>query len=95
MNAENSVVGYLTYKETDKNGFCKYGYFKRIISYILDFHNDYYIRKLFLKMYDKGFFIKEENIKKSFKYQFNPNPKIENNEKNKIKNNEPVTITFD
>tara|TARA_R110000803_G_scaffold32572_1_gene71663 strand:+ start:76 stop:363 length:288 start_codon:yes stop_codon:yes gene_type:complete len=73
MNAENSVVGYLKFKKIQDLGFLKYGHYKRIISYVLDCFNDYYIRKLFLSLIDKGYFIKRKNLKKSYNYEFNPN----------------------
>ena len=77
MNAEKSVIGYFHYKHVENLGYLKYGYFKRIIGYVLDYHHDYFIRKIFLSLVDKGFFIKLKNIKKSYKYKFNPNGKKE------------------
>jgi len=74
MNASNSVISYFIYKNVEKRGFLKYGFFKRMIAYVLDYHNDYYIRKIFLDLLDKGFFIKQKNSKISYKYKFNPNP---------------------
>ena len=73
MNAENSVLGYLKFKNVENRGFLKYGYFKRLIIYILDLHGkEYYIRKIFLKLNRKGYFIKRETERKTFKYKFNP-----------------------
>ena len=94
MDAMNSVIGYMKHKNAENRGFLKYGYFKRLICYILDFHKDYYIRKIFLKMVRKGYFIKKENDQKTFRYKFNPNPKEEIKD---VKNNkkEPVIVTFD
>ena len=74
MNAEQSVIAYCKYKNIQTRGFLKYGFYKRIIGYILDYYNDYFIRKTFLSLVEKGHFIKKKNIKKSYVYEFNPNP---------------------
>ena len=95
MNAENSVLGYLTYKNIENRGFVKYGYYKKLITYILDLHHkEYYVRKIFLKLNRKGYFIRRETEQKSFLYKFNSNPKIKPKEEinDKFK---PVTLTFD
>ena len=94
MNAIESVLGYLTFKNIENRGFIKYGYFKKLITYILDIHHkDYYIRKIFLLLCKKGYFIKKETIQKSFKYKFNPNPEIQ--QKEEINNKrEPITLIF-
>tara|TARA_R110000803_G_scaffold166413_2_gene229755 strand:+ start:721 stop:1005 length:285 start_codon:yes stop_codon:yes gene_type:complete len=94
MDAMSSVIGYMKHKNATNRGFLKYGYFKRLICYILDFHKDYYIRKIFLKMCKKGYFIKSEGDKKTFKYKFNPNPEIQY-KKEIINKREPVIVTFD
>tara|TARA_R110000764_G_scaffold39419_8_gene88034 strand:- start:143 stop:427 length:285 start_codon:yes stop_codon:yes gene_type:complete len=94
MDAMNSVIGYMKHKNANNRGFLKYGYFKRLICYILDFHKDYYIRKIFLKMVKKGYFIKAEVDKKTFRYKFNPTPEIKQ-EKEENNKREPVTVTFD
>jgi len=94
MDAMSSVIGYMKHKNATNRGFLKYGYFKRLICYILDYHKDYYIRKIFLKMCKKGYFIKSEGDKKTFKYKFNPTP----NEKLKdeiINKRESITLTFE
>jgi len=74
MNAKQAVIAYCKFKNIQNRGFLKYGYFKRIIGYILDYYNDYFIRKTFLALVEEGHFIKKKNIKKSYIYQFNPNP---------------------
>jgi len=74
MNAKNSVINYCKFRNIQTRGFLKYGYFKRIIGYILDYYNDYFIRKIFLQLVEEDYFIKKKNIKKSYLYQFNPNP---------------------
>jgi len=79
MNANNSVVGFMKHKNTEKLGYMKYAYFKKIIKYILDYHREYHIRKLFLNMYEEGYFLRKTvNGKTSYTYKFNPNPKIKN-----------------
>ena len=76
MNATDSVIGYMKHKNTIELGFMKYCYFKKIISYVLDYHNEYRIRKLFLIMCDKGHFIRRKMVHKaSYKYKFIPNTK--------------------
>ena len=80
MNAEQSVLAYFNHKHIDTLGFLKYGYFKRLISYILDIHNTYLIRKIFLSLVEQKYFIKKKNIKKSYIYMFNPTGKINNKE---------------
>ncbi len=94
MDAMNSVIGYMKHKNAENRGFLKYGYFKRLICYILDFHKDYYIRKIFLKMVKKGYFEKHSTEQKTFKYRFNPTPEMEI-EKEENNKREPVTVTFD
>ena len=78
MNAKSSVINYCKFKNVQSRGFLKYGYFKRIIGYILDYHNDYFIRKIFLQLVDDNHFIKEKNQKQSYLYKFNnlPEPKL-------------------
>jgi len=75
MNAKNSVINYCKFRNIHTRGFLKYGYFKRIIGYILDYYNDYFIRKIFLQLVEEEYFIKKKNAKKSYLYQFNSNPK--------------------
>lgn len=78
MNAEQAVIGYFQYKNIDNRGFLKYGFFKRIIGYVLDYYHHYFIRKVFLSLVDKGYFIRIKNSKQSYKYKFNPNPEDRN-----------------
>ena len=77
MNAENAVIGYFHHKHVENLGYLKYGYFRRIIGYVLDYYHEYFIRKIFLSLVEKGFFIKVKNKKKSYKYKFNPNAEKE------------------
>ena len=76
MNAEEAVISYFKYRKIENIGYLKYGNYKKIISFVLDCHNDYYIRKLFLTLVDKKYLIKKKNIKKSYAYIFNPIPEI-------------------
>ena len=76
MNAEKAVIGYFHHKHIENLGYLKYGYFRRIIGYIIDQYHEYFIRKIFLSLVNKGFFIKVKNKKKSYKYKFNPNAEI-------------------
>ena len=76
MNSEEAIISYLKYRNYENTGFIKYGNFKKIISFVLDSHNDYYNRKLFLSLVSKGYLIKKRNIKKSYIYKFNRNPKF-------------------
>ena len=75
MNASQAVIGYCQFKNIQNRGYLKYGYYKRIIGYILDYYNDYFIRKTFLSLVEKGYFIKKKNHKKSYMYLFNSIPK--------------------
>jgi len=95
MDAMNSVIGYMKHKQAENRGFLKYGYYKRLISYILDLHLDYYTRKIFLKMVKKGYFIKHETEQKTFRYRFNPNPKEEIKEEEENNKLGSITLDFD
>jgi hypothetical protein len=75
MNAEQAIIAYLKYRSYQNLGFLKYGNFKKIISFVLDSKNQYYNRKLFLLLVSKNYLIKKKNLKKSYIYKFNPNPK--------------------
>ena len=75
MNKTDAVVKYFIFKHIDTFGYLKYGFFKRIMSYVLDNYNDYFIRKLFLKLVASKYFYRKQNEKKSYLYMFNPMPK--------------------
>ena len=64
MNANEALISYLKYRKYDNIGFIKYGNFKKIISFVLDCNNDYYIRKLFLSLIDNNYLIKKKILKK-------------------------------
>tara|TARA_R110000822_G_scaffold39409_5_gene108323 strand:- start:7769 stop:8053 length:285 start_codon:yes stop_codon:yes gene_type:complete len=76
MNKYDAVLKYFIFKNIQDLGYLKYGYFKKIIGYVLDNYNEYFIRKLFLKLVTENNFYRKQNIKKSYLYKFNPNPKI-------------------
>ena len=77
MNAHQAVVKYCVFKSIDKHGVLKYGYYKKLIGYILETSNENFIRKIFLDLVTSKHFIKIKNLKKSYKYLFNCNPEIE------------------
>ena len=55
MNAETAVIAYFNFRTIENLGYIKYGNFKKLISFVLDCNNDYYIRKLFLNLIEKGY----------------------------------------
>ena len=70
MNAEAAIINYFIFKEIGNNGY-KYGYYKKIIGYVLDTDNIGYIRKTFLALVKSNNFIKIQNgNKKSYLYKF-------------------------
>lgn len=75
MNSKQAVIGYFKFKKIENMGYLKYGYFKRIIQYVIDYYNDYYVRKIFLELLEENYFIRVKNFKTSYKYKFNPKPK--------------------
>ena len=77
MNAQECCINYMKYKNIDQRGALKYGYYKRLISFILNSTNDNFIRKIFLDLVASNHFLKIKNKKTSYKYQFNPCPEIE------------------
>ena len=94
MNSKQAVIGYFKYKNIDNMGFLKYGYFKRIIKYVIDYYNDYYVRKIFLQLVNENYFLRIKNEKNSYRYKFNPKPKkkiIAQDDKPKL----PILITWD
>jgi|TARA_R110002167_G_scaffold242798_1_gene448377 hypothetical protein len=98
MNAEDSVISYFKFKKIKNLGFLKYGNFRKIITYILDIHdNNYIIRKTFLNLVERGYFYrKQDSQKKSYKYKFNDEP-IPSKKIDEYKEIIPETfiITFD
>jgi hypothetical protein len=51
-------------------GFMSFNHYKQLISYVTGIHNIYTIRKIFIHLVDKGFFIKKKNEKRSYSYMF-------------------------
>ena len=71
MNAEDAIVKYFIYKKICSKTEQKYGYYKRIIGYVLDTVDVGYIRKTFLNLVKNKYFIKIKNKnKKSYTYRF-------------------------
>ena len=71
MNSDDACIKYFIYKGMEKNNPQKYGYYKRIIGYILDTSNLGFIRKTFLSLVKNGYFVKIQNgNKKSYGYKF-------------------------
>ena len=64
------VLEYFILRRFWTMGFMSFNHFKRIISYITGIHNIYTLRKIFVHLVDKGFFIKKKNEKRSYSYQF-------------------------
>jgi len=93
MNSKQAVIGYFKFKKIENMGYLKYGYFKRIIQYVIDYYHDYYVRKIFLQLVDENYFIKKKSEKNSYKYQFNPNP--EKVAEEEIIDDSPITIYWD
>jgi hypothetical protein len=71
MNAENAIINYFIYKKLQSKEGYKYGYYKKIIGYILDTEDNGYIRKIFLNLIKTNNFLKIKNKnKKSYLYKF-------------------------
>lgn len=64
------VLEYLILRQAWNMDFIPFNCFKQIISYATGIHNIYYLRKIFVHLVDKGFFIKRRNEKRSYSYRF-------------------------
>lgn len=64
------TVRYLVYRRLGQYGFIKFAVFKKIISYITGINDFYVIRKIFIKLMEEGFFLRTQNVKKSYRYRF-------------------------
>lgn len=95
MNSKQAVIGYFKFKKIENMGYLKYGYFKRIIQYVIDYYHDYYVRKIFLQLVDENYFVKKKSEKNSYKYQFNPNPSEALVAEEEIIDKSPITIYWD
>jgi len=96
MNSKQAVIGYFKFKNIENMGYLKYGYFKRIIQYVIDYYNEYYVRKIFLQLVEENYFIKIKNYKNSYKYKFNPKPqKKQQQEEEDPMLRLPITIHWD
>jgi hypothetical protein len=76
MDATDAVINYCIYKNIEQRGVLKYGYFKRLIGFILNSTNDNFCRKIFLDLVASKHFLKIKNVKTSYKYKFNTTPEI-------------------
>ena len=64
------VLEYFILRQLWDLGYLPFSNYKKIISYATGIHNIYYLRKIFLALCRKGFFIKKKNIKRSYTYKF-------------------------
>ena len=64
------VLEYLIYRQAWNMGYIPFNCFKQIISYSTGIYNIYYLRKIFVHLVNKGFFIKKKNLKRSYTYRF-------------------------
>lgn len=94
MSSKQAVIGYFKFKKIENMGYLKYGYFKRIIQYVIDYYNDYYVRKIFLQLVQENYFIRVKNHKASYKYKFNPKAK-KKIKAEEDKPNLPIVINWD
>ncbi len=96
MNSKQAVIGYFKFKSIENMGYLKYGYFKRIIQYVVDCYNEYYVRKIFLQLVEENYFIKIKNHKHSYKYKFNPKKKHKLDDEEEDMNPKlPIIISWD
>tara|TARA_R110001592_G_scaffold224784_1_gene480500 strand:+ start:509 stop:787 length:279 start_codon:yes stop_codon:yes gene_type:complete len=66
------IVDYMYTKDASTFGYIKYSNFKRLISYVLNNHNNYELRKIFLYLIQEDYIIKQKNNKiNSYLYRFN------------------------
>ena len=65
------TVRYLVYRRLGQYGFIKFAVFKKIISYITGINDFYIIRKIFIRLMEEGFFLRNTyGSKKSYRYKF-------------------------
>ena len=64
------VLEYFILRRLWTMGYMSFNNYKRIISYSTGIYNIYTIRKIFIHLVDKGFFIKKKNEKRSYSYMF-------------------------
>jgi len=64
------ILEYLILRRAWNLGYMPFSNFKRILEYALGIRDIYYIRKIFLHLKNKGFFIRKRNLKRSYLYKF-------------------------
>jgi len=64
------ILEYLILRRAWGLGYLPFSNFKKIIEYALGIRNIYYIRKIFIHLRNKGFFIRKKNFKRSYLYKF-------------------------
>jgi len=64
------ILEYLILRKAWNLGYISFSNFKRILEYALGINDIYYIRKIFLYLKNKGFFIRKRNLKRSYLYKF-------------------------
>lgn len=68
------ILTYLKYRKYHEMGFLKYSNFCVLFCYIIHNYDKAHCRKLFIRLVRNGHFIKKRNVKRSYTYQYNPNP---------------------
>jgi len=87
---ERKIINHFNKKKVYNLGFLKYGYFARRIAYLFKSTlSNYELRKIFNNLVSKGYFHKQQNIKKSYIFEY-INFKTKN-----YYNSKQLTIIFD
>ena len=66
------ILTYLQYRHIDRMGFLKYSNLCSLFCYCLNNYDKEYVRKIFIKLVRNNHFIKKQNLKRSYTYQFIP-----------------------
>ena len=64
------VLEYFILRQMWTMGYMSFNNYKKLIGYATGIHNIYTIRKIFIHLVDKGFFIKKKKEKRSYSYMF-------------------------
>ena len=64
------VLDYLILRRIWNLGYLSFNNYRRIIAFATGISNIYYLRKIFIHLVEKGFFIKKKNEKRSYTYKF-------------------------
>ena len=87
---ERKIINFFNKKKVFNLGFLKFGFFARKINYLFKYSlSNYELRKLFNNLVSKGYFNKQQNIKKSYIFQYR-----DLKTKNYYGLNKPLTLTF-